>query len=166
MERNGHVQLELFTQGNKPAPVKTEREHRFLSSIRRYEKIILFIIGFFVTGLISFSLGVEKGKGMAAPPKNSANLDLANVVKPEPEAPPKMPAQLQNYYTIQIASYRTNSSAQKEAEGLRKKGFSAAIIAKGDYNIVCVGNFPDREKARPSLSELKKRYDDCFIRRI
>ncbi|MFH1127974.1 MAG: SPOR domain-containing protein, partial [Candidatus Omnitrophota bacterium] len=69
-------------------------------------------------------------------------------------------------YTIQVASYQTKKGAQKEAEIIKKKGLSVSVLSKGAYSILCVGNFKDKQKAKLVLVELKKRYRDCFIRRL
>lgn len=71
-------------------------------------------------------------------------------------------------YTIQLASCRTKVSAQKEAELLRKSGFSPLILSKGSYIVVCVGNFSNQQAAKTLVSELKKRkrYQDCLVRRL
>ena len=56
--------------------------------------------------------------------------------------------------------------AQKEADSLKKRGFAPLILPKGTYTIVCIGNLSDQKTAKPLLSELKKRYQDCFMRRL
>ena len=70
------------------------------------------------------------------------------------------------YYTIQLASYKKESSAKKEAEALKKKGFLPLVLNKGEYTIVCVGNFKYKNNASPLLPELRKRYQDCFVSRL
>ena len=54
----------------------------------------------------------------------------------------KNPIELGSGYTIQLASYKSKSFAQKEAELLKKKGFVPLVIPKGSYTILCVGKFP------------------------
>jgi hypothetical protein len=182
-------QLELFSQSSKgPLNLKTEKNSRFLSYIWTYEKTILTIIGFIITGVISFSMGVEQGKGSISR-KNNYNFDIAKqtqapLAKEDTRQEPaiketekaikimpaegiitKSPAQLENY-TIQVASYRTTKHAQNEVEALRRKGLSSSVLPKGDYVVVCVGKFSDKKTAKSLLTELKKQYQDCFVRRL
>lgn len=69
-------------------------------------------------------------------------------------------------YTIQVASFKSEASADKEAVRLKQQGFFVKVIPSGNYKVVCVGNFPSREKANQNLSKLKKIYNDCFVRRL
>lgn len=69
-------------------------------------------------------------------------------------------------YTIQVASYKDDQYAQKEANSLKKKKFDAFVITKGDFIIVCVGKFSKKEDANGILSKMKKNYNDCLIRRL
>jgi len=193
MERTNTYQLELFTQQAdsgvlKPRPVN----NTFLSYIHAYEKTILIIIGIAITGIISFSLGVEKGKHIATQ-KGSVNFDMAlntqaspqqpafrpapvNVrALPKPQAPvienkttinaPPIKSTIENY-TIQVASYKNRSYALKEADALKKQGFVALTKTSGNYVVLCVGNFKSKETAQSYVSQLKKRYQGCTIRRL
>ncbi|MBU0549828.1 MAG: SPOR domain-containing protein, partial [Candidatus Omnitrophica bacterium] len=69
-------------------------------------------------------------------------------------------------YTIQVASFKTKTYAQKEAVRLEQKGIKALLMPRGNFVIVCVGNFSQKQEANTSLTELKKIYQDCFIRRL
>jgi hypothetical protein len=188
MENIDNRQLELFSQsgsGSKTSPVSGGKF--FLNSIRAYEKSVLVLIGLVVTGIASFSLGVEKGKELSVR-SNVSVLDVAQKIQ-EPfrnkQAIKKveqefLPAQVMpvkkelirdlpstpGVYTIQLASYKTKASAQKEAEGLKKKGFSAQVLSKGKYSVLCVGNFTNKETALPILAKLQKSYGGCYIRRL
>lgn len=183
MEKSDYSQLELFTESKGYPKNKAHPGWSFSSYIANYEKIILFIIGFIITGLVSFSLGVEKGKRVTLL-KANPHLDTALKIQPAvsqqiarqiptvtekakiPEAVAPVKQEVMQGYTIQLASYKTMTYAQKEAEALRKKGFSPLVLSKGEYKVLCVGSFADREKAKSLLSELKKRYRDCLVRRL
>jgi hypothetical protein len=188
MEKNNISQLELFSQTKESNLAVSGVSNSFLSYICKYEKAVLVIVGFIIIGIVSFSLGVEKGKRISSA-KLDSRLDLATVVKaPEPiqprvqpESQPALkkgdalvkidPRALENKditrkYTIQVASYQTNTLAKKEAEALRKKGLTALVLPKGSYTLLCVGNFASKETAASMLTELKKKYLDCFIRRL
>lgn len=192
MEKENHYQLELFSQEKSPGSSKKHFSNYFLTFIRAYEKAILITIGLLATGVFSFSLGVEKGKRITLLNANS-RLDIALkkekaspepvIIKQEYEPAPDTQAiakrkeqkqapqknELKEYiqnYTIQIASYRTKANAQEEARALKKKGLSSFVLPKGKFSIVCVGNFLKQESARTLLAQLKKRYRDCYVRRL
>ncbi|MFH1202291.1 MAG: SPOR domain-containing protein [Candidatus Omnitrophota bacterium] len=69
-------------------------------------------------------------------------------------------------YTIQVATYRGKISAQKELSILKQSGFDAFLIHGENFIKICVGRFFEKEKAQLLLSQLKKKYKDCFMRRI
>ncbi len=69
-------------------------------------------------------------------------------------------------YTIQVASFKDEEYAQKEASALKKKNFAVFVISKGNFSIVCVGKFSKKEEANGILAKLKKNYNDCLIRRL
>lgn len=180
MDKEYYHQLELFSQaknGNQASPRIYKRSINYLS---KYEKAILIIIGFVITGIASFSLGVEKGKSYILL-RTDSQLDIA--VKPKLTLPVSVPKQIineQQYqpvkkddpkeyiqnYTIQVASFSKRSNAQKEADFLKRNGLSTLVLSKGKFSIVCVGNFAKREAAESLLSKLKKQYQDCRIRRL
>ena len=152
----------------------------FVARIWKYEKVILFILGFLVVGIVSFSLGVEKGRrenkpvfNLPAPvreqvslPKQSINMPI---IEKEPEKAPRiepLATAVKGEYCIQVATFNTRNYAQKEVETLLKKGFRAFVITKGKHFVVCVGNFSDKLSAQPVLSELGRYYKGCYIRRI
>lgn len=190
MEKGNFSQLELFGQGKSDTDFLVHRGNNFFNHIRKYEKTILLIIGFIITGIISFSLGVEKGKRQVAV-KIDSRLDIALKAKPQEkkvvfrplETKPQQnqpilekqegirqgqsqPKDYLENFTIQVASFQTKSSAQKEIGVLRKKGLNTLVLSKSGYTIVCVGNFSNKEKATSLLSQLRKQYRDCFIRRL
>ena len=198
MDKKGHTQLELFSQTKAAAGLIPHARHSFLGFIWSYEKAILIIVGFIITAMVSFALGVERGKKiitmksrphpfMASGEKvtnKAANQESMPVIVPAPAKPepqvqplpvikeeePAAPAVLAKEppgsYTIQVASFKQETRAQQEMDSLKKKGLVASVLTKGQYLIVCVGNFVKKDEARNLLSELKKRYQDCFIRRL
>jgi hypothetical protein len=177
MEKQSNPQLELFSQAGESAGLRQEARNPFLARIRSHEKILLSIIAVLTTAIIAFSLGVERGKRAVLNElrkplvlsRSQAPAALPQVIVRREEAVkqvtvafPRQPGS----YTIQVASFKTRVNAQKEAEFLKKKGFTASIFNKGAYVILCVGNFPDKEAAQPLLAELNKRYGSCSIRRL
>ena len=168
MSKGNYSQLELFEGSNVIGPEKLKACSSFLFQVKNHEKAILMLITFIITAVVSFSLGIEKGKQSV---KSESHI-LNPVVKEQPREPTlkkesdfkpaRLKESLENY-TIQVASYQIKTNAQKEAEALKRRGFSTLVVSKGKHSIVCVGNFTNKEKAQPSLSELKKRYRDCLI---
>lgn len=69
-------------------------------------------------------------------------------------------------YTIQVASLKTGNSAKELTESLKKKGVPSFTKTSGEYTIVLAGNFKTKEAAQLQLKELKKTFNDCFIRKI
>ena len=63
MRENKPVQLEIFTPSTRSETGK--KGSPFLEYLWGYEKTILILIGIVAVGVLSFSLGVEKGKRMA-----------------------------------------------------------------------------------------------------
>lgn len=191
MEKEDYHQLELFSQAKKYDQTKPKFTNAFSNLIWAYEKTILVIFGLIITGIVSFSLGVEKGKRLmisetnlrsdfalkkmdtAKPAQASTPAEseqdnqpvIKRTVKAQPELSVKESLHIQNY-TIQIASFRTKAFARKEAEQLKRKGYTAVIFSKGSFSIVCVGNFPKQESAKTLLTELKRFYHDSYIRRL
>lgn len=165
MEKQNNSQLELFSGSGVSARINGHKaDRKFLAYIHYYEKTILIIIGIVVTCIISFSLGVERGKNLSIssslPIEQGQQIKSREETVKEPETPEK------EDYIIQLASYKTRTYAEREAELLRKKGLAPLILNKGSYAVLYVGNFPSRKTAQSLLSELKKRYNDCYIRRL
>lgn len=189
MQEKHTSQLELFSGTNISSNINSTKSSSFLSFIKGYEKTILIIICIMVTSIISFSLGVERGKQIASIKFNNsfdtalkqklqsdarlAKQQATNLQGPISQAVPtnnQKPevTSLAPAYTIQLASYKTRNSALKEAEGLKKKGLTPIILSKGGYSVLCVGSFSNRDSARQMLSEFKRQhnYKDCLIRRL
>lgn len=181
MPREESSQLELFAH---PAVKSANTTQKTIPGplggfVAHYERNVLIIICFIVTGIVSFSLGVERGKRLASVKLNSRfdtalkiqpPQDTQQIPKPAIEKPqiiiPQQPKENIQGYTIQVATYQTKTYARQEANNLKKKGFLAVVIPKGVHTILCVGNFTDKGAARALLAQLKKRYRDCFIRRL
>jgi len=169
MEKQKSSQLELFSRPKDP---EVSNSHKFninlLSSIRNYEKVILAIVVLIITSIVSFSLGVERGKKIIiSDTQPSAAAVVGEAVSQEKEEKAKRPSPVEKkIYTIQLACYNTKDYAQKEAELLKKKGMSPSVQSKGRYIVLSVGAFSSKVLAQSQLAELKKRYKDCYVRRL
>ncbi len=69
-------------------------------------------------------------------------------------------------YTVQIASYKTESYAQARARELNGQGHQIFVMPKGSYSIICVGKFPQANQAKVLSQRLKKVYKDCLVRSL
>lgn len=69
-------------------------------------------------------------------------------------------------YKIQVASFRTNNSAKKEAQRLKNQGFPVIIGQRGNHSVVYVGNFENKNDAYSTFEKLKTTYQDCILRRL
>lgn len=171
MEKETNLQLELFTQTKDASNLKKRIFDRsFLAYIWDYEKTILIIISIALVSIISFSLGVEKGKRLTILKNSPGPKNIPGGVVEEKEETVKqpvfgVPTEKENYI-IRLASYKTKTYAQREVELLKKRGLSPLVLSKGGYIVLCVGNISNKQTARSLLSELRKRYRDCYITRL
>ena len=195
MEVKGNIkQLELFSQVRginfKGSPLKRPI---LFSRFLHYEKAIFIFIGALAIFIFGFSLGVEKGKkinklfeinrekivneNITIPPSEKINVQqptpkkitstLNQDEKEKKERKVKSgPTEIPKKYTIQVATFSNKNFAEKELTSLEKRGYTTFIIFKSGKNLVCVGNFLNKDNAKSSLVELKKRYQDCFIRNL
>lgn len=70
-------------------------------------------------------------------------------------------------FTVQVASYKSNKFAQREADALKKKGYSDVyVMNKGKYVILCVGKFNSKAGADKLTKKLKNNYQDSVVRRL
>ncbi len=145
-QKEDYTQNELFTQDSGSGQYKPRaRVEPFFTRIRGYEKALLIIMGLVLLSIVSFSLGVEKGRRAA----------LYRTRNAEPLT-----------YTIQVAAFKNRALALRHAQALESKGLSPLIFAKGNYIILCVGKFSNQESAQPLLNQLQKTYAGCRIRRL
>jgi cell division protein FtsN len=132
--------------------------------------------------VFTFSLGVEKGRKTAffyfqQVRKTQTEKEEKNVREIEDEkADSKGKSSKkeektrqdkeENIYVIQVASYIKKDAALKEAERLQNKGYPVLVLKKGKYLVIFVGEFKNKKDALKNMELLKKRYKDCFIRRL
>lgn len=98
--------------------------------------------------------------------------EMAAVPEPEPERVEVLqiavPEEVMDdgSYTIQVASFKKETTAQKEATWLKDKGYETYVVRKGDYAIVTVGQFRQAQEAKAYSQRLTERYKDCLVRRF
>ncbi|MDP8293010.1 MAG: SPOR domain-containing protein [Candidatus Orphnella occulta] len=188
MDEKRQVQKELFEEFGSPEKRRypknlfENKSNRTITLL--YEHIAFIIIGIIVLSIIVFSLGVERGKSVrlkrvslaAENKKDIDNIVLSKADKdaevavieeekallplPEYEEEP-LPA-----YTVQVASYASESFAKGRVDKLISEGYEAFALHKGSYYIMCIGRFRDKEDAVSEMKRLRKQYSDCLLRKI
>ena len=198
-------QFELFPGAANSADKIARPRFYFSSLTLSLENLVISSIGILMAVVLSFSMGVEKGKKVVLsgssimPITIAAPISSKPVTLPSPQISPsnKIPDSLANPaknalpeiarqdnkvektpvvnkddetppsgYTIQVASFKKDEFAQKEADLLKKKGYNIFIVPKGKYSIVCVGSFPNKGDAKVTLNRLQKTYKDPIVRRL
>jgi len=149
-------QFELFSPLEEGSGVFKPRQGgggSFFTRIKAHEKAVLVLMALFFTGIIAFSLGVEKGKRLSG-------FDAGTAIDA------KQPGGFSKGYTIQVAVYLSKELAFKDAMLLKARGFEPQVFIKGNYILLCVGKFHNLESAQPLFSQLQKAYAGCRIRRL
>jgi len=82
------------------------------------------------------------------------------------EVPVEIKIMAEDYYTVQVASFKSKTRAQKEADSLQNVGHDTFVVPKGSYSIVCVGKFPLQAEAKKFSKHLRTRYQDLLVRRL
>jgi cell division septation protein DedD len=156
------------------------------------ENIIVLCIVLVMTYVLFFSFGVERGRRLkqaqapveeVLPAGKIEVLASPQVDAPEQTARPVTQPAVQTkeqvlqvplereltdeeLFTIQIASFKSETSARKEVERLGNTGHESFVVAKGDYSIVCIGKFAMRDEAKKASAKLKSKYKDLLVRRL
>lgn len=160
------------------------------------ENIIVLCIVLLMICILFFSFGVERGKRVAgvvdeigessevtesiivisdktekSQPQTEESLEVVeeeiiDIKQDVIDVPVKNNEILQDFYTVQVASFKLEKNAQKEADTLKDKDFESFVVPKGNHSIVCVGKFIQRERAKALTRKLKKKYNDCLVRRL
>lgn len=161
-------------------------QHRLNIAIS-YEALIILLISLVLTASIVFSLGVERGRNLdfAEAPMQQATdtkvkeTQIQSTEKPvpvevqgQPEVAPKeqqiqkaVPATTEEKaFTIQVATFKTRTLAERESLRLKNIGYSSDVLKKKEFFIVCVGAYAKRELAQRTLRDLKRLYKDCYVR--
>ncbi len=152
------------------------------------DRIILLAIFCLMLAILSFSLGVEKGKRCSINAKipiqkivnvsqvTPATTESAPITKKVAPAPIKnsigngkqitdLVSDI-NRYTIQVASVQKQVYVSLELNKLKRLGYDTWVKPSGKYNILCVGRFSSKKEAEVIKKSLQRVYNDCFVRRI
>lgn len=144
------------------------------------DTLILLAVIIMLLFIISFSMGVERGKHIvgltrelkkeAVLPDQGLNIDPVeeNEIKkidiPVRHSEGENTKEKERYH-VQVASFKKENAANQEAEELENKGYPVVVMKKGNYVVIYVGGFEDENEARSSFKTLKKKYKDCIFRK-
>ncbi len=167
-------QFELFP-GNPDAFDDVNRPRFFLANLSlSIESLFILVILAIMIGLFAFSLGVERGKQLAAQmldDRSSAAWSVtqdktaATVALKQPENA-KAKTKSSSSFTVAVGSYKNAVYAKQEALALKAKGFESFLIKKGNLWMLCLGQFSDRQGAEVLLKKVPQKYSGSIVRRI
>lgn len=192
---NPHSQFELFPKDSGPYNQDAARLRSSIKDLTlSIENIIVVGIVLLMTFVLFFSFGVERGRRLSVaktqvdpakksvaepfvqemPVSETISLDTQDLAAEAEEATKEeiisVPIEKQltdeQIFTIQVASFKQESSARKEADSLGHMGTDIFVVPKGGYSIVCVGKFSEREKAKQFSKRLKTKYRDLLVRSL
>jgi cell division protein FtsN len=157
MRENKPVQLEIFTPSNNSE--KGKRTNTFLEHLWGYEKTVLILIAIVAVGVLSFSLGVEKGKRLAlrdAAPDNGA----AAAVNTKPSQPTVQPVQRIEIRPAQVAINTAPRPAAVAAMITAPKAAAPQPVKlsgqQGNFTIQ-VGSYKNKTSADSQARAFKKK---------
>jgi hypothetical protein len=138
------------------------------SIVIRYENIVFLFIGFLISCVICFSLGVEKGRQDATRTSSfTEGVAVADTERQWPED--STPAAVETVaaepkgFVVQLATVKSKDSAEKEVNRLIDDGYGARARKSGEYYQIYVGVFSKKAEADRMKEGLIRRYNDCYV---
>lgn len=180
-----------FTKTPKPILISTTLEQVLLASLI----LILVLCLVFFLGVLrgryiagpdfAAHAAVSASPASSPVPKRAASPAAApTAVQPRPQAvsasstakpapvpvaapaPPASPASADaKPYTIQVLTSKKKAQADSETASLRGRGINAWMMRSGDYYVVCVGYYKNKDEAKKDLGSLKSKYSSAYLRR-
>lgn len=186
-------QLELFEMPQQaPQPRRALALIRDLH-VRPDHAVLLMIIGLIGVSVV-FATGVERGKQLArterllqpsqatlsaeakAPSQVPAGASAGGTERPSvpslktaPDQGPSKPGKTvvnKSRFAVQVVSYSQPQLAQRELQRLQQRGEQAFLVNREGRTALLVGPFPTKDRASAKLANLRRYYQDCFIRRL
>ena len=137
------------------------------SIVIRYENIVFLSIGFLISCVICFSLGVEKGRQDTVRAASLAEgIAVADTERQGPESPTTAVETVvaePKGFVVQLATVKSKDSAEKEISRLINDGYSARVRKSGEYYQIYVGVFSKKAEADRLKEKLISRYNDCYV---
>ena len=162
--KNTEVQPELFTLNDKKRRKKTLRKRLFSINYKSaltisVDTIVVLVISLLMVNLLSFAIGIERGKKIAFLPgkkvikkatKRVMTLEQVKHVKAETtkqsetcvkKQPKKKVVPVENKgFTIQLVTYSNDGIAKKEVARLKADGVNGFCLKKGNLGLY----YPER----------------------
>ena len=126
-----------------------------------YEKAVFITVVLFMVLLVSFTLGVERGKRITS--KSESKPKVFEAKKADSALPQDIKDTAQ--YIIQLKTFTDEINARKEEAYLKSRGFNSFVLKQANIYKVCIGTFEKKEDAQNYLLKLKLRYKDSFVRK-
>ena len=192
MDKKNDYQSELFEEFAKDRD-KRRRFFKRLSDSKKInivvsqDKLIVYLIAIIILFIITFSLGVERGKRIKIYSEAKKNyisktnereetkvikqVGVKEEIKPIKQIakPPEtkfLPDKSIKFFTVQVAAFKKSYQAEEELKNIKSREKDAFILKRGKFNIIYVGKFKNKEEALCKQEELKSKYKDCFIKEI
>jgi cell division septation protein DedD len=155
------------------------------------EKLVFVSIGIIMLMVVSFALGVERGKvvseGFAGsePMVNSPKAVVqprvapvapvqqtvvpkaagttANVTSKE-KAPPQTVDDKGKPYTIVVAAFSKEAGAVTEVSRLKAGGIDGFVYHSEPYYLACVGAFANKDSAQKMLTKVRQTHRDAYVK--
>ena len=158
------------------------------------ERLVFVLIGILMLIVVSFALGVERGRSQAAilpaAPKAAPQSPVVQtpVAQKNDKAPsmniaPKSrtsaapvkaavdtsktqtaPADKNKPYTIVAGAFTREDTAIKEINRLKAGGLEAFVYYSEPYYLACVGAFANKDSAQKVLGKVRQMHRDAYVR--
>ncbi len=126
-----------------------------------YENVIFLMIGFAMACIISFSLGVEKGRREGGVTDNGQQKAEENVA----EIKQQVIDISVDKYIVQLAAFKNRGPAEDELSKLKREGYIGSVKRSGDYYQFFIGGFDKKSDADMLRKKLLKKYPDCYVKK-
>jgi cell division septation protein DedD len=165
-------------KGRKFQYLSRYKKQRILPHVRvPVENAVIMAIGVLVLMIISFAIGVERGKNtVRIPVRPVEREEIVSVRRVEPAemvqavprpvvAPEIVPEEPISAYIVQLASFRDEKHARNEVANLKKRNVNAWHSRKGSWYQVYAVGFQTKKAAMEAQRELEEIYVDCYVNR-
>ena len=179
-----NIQKELFefkASGRQSNGLRRFFQKADLTVSLSAERMVFVSIGIIMLLVVSFALGVEKGKTISAAKETTAvpvqavqqrtaatNVTVQRTAVTNTTVRPvvqvKSAADNGKPYMVVAASYLKEPSAIQEVNRLKGNGLEAFVYRSGPYYLVCVGSFTNRESAQKILNKVRQTHRDAYVR--
>lgn len=161
-------------------------KQRFLPHIRiPVEFIVIIAIGTLVLLIISYAVGIERGKRLSdikyekeqveelvpierrvVDKEVRGSMTKSSGILETIENPKDISPSRKSGYIIQLASFKNEGSARAEIKKLKKKGVKGRLTKSGEWYLVYATGYRKISDAKKARQELIADYEDCYIRKV